>query len=34
MENNLEKLVDTKDLVGTSLKGSFSGYKFVELKKI
>jgi hypothetical protein len=31
MENNLEKLVETEDLVGTSLKGSFSGYKFVEL---
>lgn len=31
MENNLEKICDVDQLVGTSLKGSFSGYKFIEL---
>jgi hypothetical protein len=31
MENKLIKLPDTERSVGTSLKGSFRGYKFIEI---
>lgn len=31
MENKLEKLLDLESSTGTSLKGKFSGYTFIEL---